>query len=32
MNDEGRTHILGGFVMGKAICSPECWCKVGEEE
>tara|TARA_R110002020_G_scaffold134398_1_gene299945 strand:+ start:310 stop:669 length:360 start_codon:yes stop_codon:yes gene_type:complete len=30
--DPGRTHILGGFVHGKAICSDECWCKAGEEE
>jgi|TARA_R110002020_G_scaffold1492_2_gene6688 hypothetical protein len=28
--DEGRTHILGGFVHGHAICSDDCWCK--EEE
>tara|TARA_R110000824_G_scaffold295947_2_gene484263 strand:+ start:3774 stop:3959 length:186 start_codon:yes stop_codon:yes gene_type:complete len=30
--DPERTHILGGFVHGKAICSDECWCKAGEEE
>ena len=29
--DEGRTHVLGGFVHGAAICSDGCWCK-GEEE
>ena len=28
--DEGRTHVLGGFVHGDAICSDDCWCK--EEE
>ncbi len=29
-SDEGRTHVLGGFVHGHAICSDDCWCK--EEE
>jgi len=28
--DEGRTHVLGGFVHGDAVCSEDCWCK--EEE
>jgi len=28
--DVGRTHILGGFVHGAAICADGCWCK--EEE
>ena len=32
MTDEGRTHLLGGFVLGEAVCSPECWCKTGEEK
>jgi len=30
-DDSERTHILGGFVHGDAVCSDNCWCK-GEEE
>tara|TARA_R100000152_G_C6780327_1_gene212954 strand:- start:1793 stop:2128 length:336 start_codon:yes stop_codon:yes gene_type:complete len=30
-DDSERTHILGGFVQGDAVCADECWCN-GEEE
>ena len=26
-DDPERTHILGGFVHGDAVCADECWCK-----
>jgi len=29
--DPHRTHILGGFVHGDAICADDCWCKTEEE-
>ena len=32
IDDPNRTHILGGFVHGDAVCANECWCKVCEEE
>ena len=31
-DDPNRTHILGGFVHGEAICSDDCWCATQEEE
>ena len=30
-DDPHRTHILGGFVHGAAICADDCWCKTEEE-
>lgn len=36
MEDEGRTHILGGVVdhgtHTTGVCHPECWCNISKDE
>ena len=32
-DDPLRTHLFGGYTIdGEVVCSPDCWCKTGEEK